>query len=111
MTQDLKTRNEFATELAKGSDISIPKAARVIDYLVSEGFDLKLTDVENIMEPGWGRIMEFPLYELSSNGLVRSYYTKKQIPVSDTGEVTLHRNDGSAVTLNVKDLVGDVTDA
>jgi hypothetical protein len=49
--------------------------------------------------------MEFPLYELSSNGLVRSYYTKKQIPVSDTGEVTLHRNDGSAVTVNIREFI------
>jgi hypothetical protein len=49
--------------------------------------------------------MEFPLYELSSNGLVRSYYTKKQIPVSDTGEVTLHRNDGSAVKVNIREFI------
>lgn len=106
MTQALKTRNEFAVEVAKGSDISIPKAARVIDFLVTEGFDLKLSDTDKIVEPGWGRIMEYPLYEISSNGLVRSYFTKNPIPVSDTGEVTLHENDGSAVKLNVNELLG-----
>jgi hypothetical protein len=106
MMQELKTRNEFATELAKGSDISIPKAARVIDFLVGAGFDLKLSDMKHILEPGWGRIMEFPLYEINTTGQVRSYYTKNHIPVSDSGEVTLHQNDGTAVTLYVNELLG-----
>lgn len=100
-----KTRNEFATELAKGSDISIPKAARVIDYMVQSGFDLKLSDAHLIAEPGWGRIMEFPLYEISTTGKIRSYYTKKVIPMGDDGDVILHDNDGNQHQLNIQDLL------
>jgi hypothetical protein len=100
----MPTKYDFAYEVARGSDVSVPKAARVIDYLISLGIQLNLSDVKN-EEPGWGRIMEFPLYEISDAMEVRSYHTKKLIPVSDTGEVSLHHADGSIYRLNVKDLV------
>lgn len=86
----LKTRDEYVHELSHGADLSSPKAARAIDYLIQ-------AQIIEVREPEhWGRIMEFPLYELSSKGRVRSYHTKKIVPANHIGEVTLHLNDGTA---------------
>jgi hypothetical protein len=49
--------------------------------------------------------MEFPLYELSSKGRVRSYHTKKIVPANHIGEVTLHQSDGTAHRIFIDALV------